>query len=299
MKSIGFTMLFLSALSFAGITEDIASIKKMTGCYNITYEDAETFSPVANYQFFDRFKSGGLEWIFVERESDKEVVLLHLLIIPGGHIVKHWRQHWTYEDAHIYSFQGDSSWKHEVVSNPVGRWTQAAYQVGGGPRYECSAPWIKWGDVEYWECESNAPLPRREFSIRSDYNILKRRNRHEITAFGHVHSHDGAKISKSVDAQEVIAYEKGRNTYNQIDEASCGPAQTWWKSHGRFWVKAHEAWDEYYALNKDFSIKGQVDGQNLWQHMFKLDQKSVDENWDNLKIFFEATTTIDKFIEFK
>ena len=44
------------------------------------------------------------------------------------------------------------------------------------------------------ESEADAPLPRREYTKRNDYNVLKRINRHEIKDFGWVHEQDNLKI---------------------------------------------------------------------------------------------------------
>jgi hypothetical protein len=286
--------LLLSINIFAGYEQDIASIKKLTGCYSITYQDAETFSPNPEYKFYDRFSSGGLEWIFVEKEQDNEIALLHLLIIPGGHIVKHWRQLWRYEDAHFYSFEANNTFLSKEVADATGRWTQAAYQVGGGPRYECSAPWIHWGSVEYWECESNSPLPRREFSVRSDYNILKRRNRHEITSYGHAHAHDGTKINRT-DKDNVIAFEKGKNVYKKVADSKCEAAQKWWPEHQLFWETTHAVWDAFYDQNQSFKLESKVDGKVLWQHIFSLDSLAFEGKWDEAKISSEVFAVINKF----
>ena len=133
----------------------------MTGCYEITFQSSETFAFNKDYEFSDRYASGALEWIFVDSENEDMVNLQHLLITPYG-IIKHWRQKWDYEANNTLDYRGFSNWNHEVIDNFEGNWVQRVYQVDDSPRYECSAPWIHTDKHSYWECEANAPLPRRE-----------------------------------------------------------------------------------------------------------------------------------------
>ena len=78
----------------------------MTGCYKVTFQNAETFSPSKDYQYHDRFKSGPvLEWIFVDSEKHGKLSLQHLLL-AGPSIIKHWRQEWVYEGRDLFDYKG-------------------------------------------------------------------------------------------------------------------------------------------------------------------------------------------------
>ena len=102
------------------------------------------------------------------------------LLIP--YIVKHWRQDWLFQNTDFYSYNGDNQWKYVTKSKDEvkGQWTQKVYQVDDSPRYEGSATWVHVDGKSYWENTTDAPLPRREYTKRSDYNITVRGNRHEI-----------------------------------------------------------------------------------------------------------------------
>ncbi len=80
--------------------------------------------------------------------------------------------------------------------------------------YEGSATWVHVDGKSYWENTTDAPLPRREFSKRSDYNVMTRRNRQEITDYGWVHEQDNDKVLRE-DSDKVIAGEKEWNTYTK------------------------------------------------------------------------------------
>ena len=73
VRPVALLMAFLmSAHSWGGVpfgdyTKDVESIKKMTGCYKVTFQNAETFSLSKDYQYHDRYKSGHvLECIIVD-----------------------------------------------------------------------------------------------------------------------------------------------------------------------------------------------------------------------------------------
>lgn len=264
---------------------DKAAIKAMTGCYLIRFQNAETFALTSNYEYFPRYASGGLEWIFVDSENENEIELQHLLIIPEmpGGVLKHWRQTWHFENKSIYDFQGDNAWNYKELNaqSVVNEWTQKVYQVDDSPRYECSAPWIHTGKKTYWECEADAPLPRREFSVRSDYNILRRTNRHELTSFGHVHDQDNLKVSRAAGVDTALVMEKGYYTYKKVDDAQCAAAPAWWQTHRRFWKDAQSVWNKVFDEKKDIAFQARVDNSLLWQKLFTLDEQfSASRDYD-------------------
>ena len=268
------SLVFVNGVFAQNYSKDVESIKKMTGCYKVTFQNAETFSLDKDYKYHDRFKSGpALEWIFVDSEKEGMVSLQHILI-AGPHMIKHWRQEWVYEETSLYHYEGDKVWTPRELSaeETQGMWTQKVYQVDDSPRYECSAPWIRYNDKNYWECSANAPLPRREFSKRSDYNIMKRTNRHEIVANGHIHDQDNIKVVKNGALVKPLVMEKGLNTYDSVPNHLCQKAVDWWKQHKGFWFNVRSVWDEVYGKRETMKFHNKVEGQTLWQGLFALDE---------------------------
>jgi hypothetical protein len=263
----------------AGLTIDInkdrESIKAMTGCYEIVFQSAETFAYDRDYEHYPRYRSGALEWIFVDEEDDKKINLQHLLVIHGtNHIVKHWRQQWEYEATHALDYRGFSNWNHSKVEDTKGTWVQRVYQVDDSPRYECSAPWIHTSKKSYWECEANAPLPRREFSVRDDYNVLVRGNRHELTPYGHVHDQNNVKVVMNEEGvQTKLAMEKSYNTYKKVEDSRCQPAIDWWKQRNGFWHDTQDVWEEVLYSKPSIKLDFNKYGSKLWMKLFQLDDK--------------------------
>lgn len=257
--------------------QDAQAIKNMCGCYEVSFEFGETFSPQKDYQFKNNYQSKGLEWVQLVEDDKKKIVLQHLLIVEDSvgkkSIVKHWRQDWLFENTEFYFFNKENQWKYvEKPKNTVkGQWTQKVYQVDDSPRYESSATWVHLDGRHYWEATTDSPLPRREFTTRNDYNVLKRRNRHEITTEGWLHEQDNDKILRQDGQQDVtIAKEKGWDVYKKVDNSRCQLAQEWWATHQAFWAKVRQEWNTVFALRKDLALQKTVDNQPLFMHIFKL-----------------------------
>jgi hypothetical protein len=285
---------------------DQTKIKSMKGCYQVTFQNSETFSPVKDYQFSNRYSSRALEWIFVDEETENSIELQHLLIVPGM-IIKHWRQNWDYQQNELYQYVGPMKWvKTNLNPEHIKReWTQKVFQVDDSPRYECQAPWIHTSQKSYWECETFAPLPRREFTVRSDYNMLLRNNRHEITSYGHLHDEDNTKINQTFDPalnimnRVTLAEEKGKNIYKKVDDQKCLAAQEWWENHRTFWKYTRDIWKNVYQTHRTLSIEEKINGKTLWEEIFELDEKysPTIHQTPELQVKSAITSTINKFIK--
>lgn len=255
--------------------QDQKAIKAMCGCYEVTFEFAETFSPDRDYQFHDNYKSGGLEWVQLVDDEPNKISMQHLLIVGKAAIVKHWRQDWLYQNTDLYSYNKDRTWVPVSLTKTQvkGQWTQKVFQVDDGLRYEGSGSWVHLDGRHYWENTSNAPLPRREFSKRKDYNVMVRTNRHELTEYGWLHEQDNDKVLRTDSGDKIIAREKGWNTYKKVDDTECKAAQDWWAQHQRYWSDVRKVWGEVYASKTTLSFAGRIEDKALFHHLFAMGDK--------------------------
>jgi hypothetical protein len=277
MKNTVITLSFLFAL-FASAQDkkqqDIKSIKSMCGCYEVEFNFTETFkySKDANYQPSKTKKEYGLEWVELVEDAPNRLVMQHLLIVDTM-IIKHWRQDWIYENNKLYDFYKDKTWKFKTLpKNDVkGQWTQKVYQVDDSPRYEGNGTWIHADGRDYWTSTANAPLPRREYTARNDYNVLKRTNTHEITKEGWIHDQDNVKIIRGEDGKDVVlAKEKGNDVYTKVDDSRCKLATAYWAKNKIFWKNVRDNWETIYARNQDLNLQPKVDGKQLYEYLFDL-----------------------------
>jgi hypothetical protein len=280
---------------FAQNKRDIAAIKQMCGCYEVKFNFAETFAypkDTANYKPSKTKHEVGLEWVQLVEESPKKIVLQHLLIVGDTMVIKHWRQDWLYENTDILSYNGFNDWKKVTIpkSEVKGQWTQKVYQVDDSPRYEGSGSWIHKDGKTFWESTSYAPLPRREFTQRNDYNILIRNNRHEITKYGWLHLQDNDKIVRDEKGSDyLLAQEKGIDTYTKLADNKCELAQKWWKENQQLWAKVRQKWNTELATSQYIKLKKKIDEKPAFMHLFDLkttaSQAEVNKAVDN---FFEV-----------
>ena len=260
---------------------DKKAIKGMCGCYEVGFNFAETFvfSEDSTYKPSKVKYASALEFAQLVEENDDKVVIQHLLIVGGKDnpmIIKHWRQDWIYENQDLYMFSADNKWDYTNFSKDKvkGQWTQKVYQVDDSPRYEGSSSWVHVDGQTYWENTTDEPLPRREYTKRSDYNVTVRTNRHEITKDGWVHDQDNSKVLREDGADVLLAREKGYNTYNRVDDSKCEAAIKWWKENKDYWANVRNAWDEVYSKNKDLELAAKVDGKRLYEVLFFMDTKT-------------------------
>lgn len=255
---------------------DKKAIKEMCGCFEVTFNFAETFnySQDSLYKPSETKVDKGLEWAQLVTDKDDKVVIQHILQVGNPaepHIVKHWRQDWLFENTDLYVYDGDNKWTYEkkAADEVDGQWTQKVYQVDDSPRYEGTASWVHVDGKSYWENTTPAPLPRREYTKRADYNVTMRGNRHEITPEGWVHDQDNAKVLRKEGKDDfVLAKEKGYNTYVKVPDERCQAAADWWNKNYDKWATVRTKWDAIFARNTDLILKEKVDNKVLFKHLF-------------------------------
>jgi hypothetical protein len=187
-------------------------------------------------------------------------------------IIKHWRQDWLFENRDLYTYNAGNKWRYEkkTANDVAGQWTQKVFQVDDSPRYEGSATWVHVDGKSYWENTTPAPLARREYTTRSDYNILLRGNRQEVTDYGWLHDQDNHKVIKEDGKEDVLlAKEKGYNTYVKVTDSRCKAAADWWLENTEKWEIVRAKWDDVYSRNKDLSLEEKVDNKALYKHLFE------------------------------
>lgn len=254
-----FTLLS-TATSFAGTAED--QIRGMAGCYEVTYEFVETFVRVPQYPITSKpYRTRGVEWVSLDKDVAGEIHLQHILTTTDG-AIKHWRQEWIKEAKTMWSFQGGNKWAKADVTPEAGQWLQRVTQVDDSPRYECQAHWVHTGQKDLWECESPAPLPRREATYRSDYDVLQRTTQMYLTPKGWEHEQDNQKVQSST--KTVVAEEKGFERYRKLPASECELAIDWWNENKAVWSFIQEEWHGLYQTRSEMNFKADIDGTPLW-----------------------------------
>jgi len=271
--------------------KDSEAIKKMCGCFEIDFNFAETFqfSNDSNYLKSKNYNAKAIEYAKLIKDDKGHISIQHLLVMDN-YVIKHWRQDWIYQNRNLLKYDANNSWKHVLKSKKdvKGQWTQKVFQVDDSPRYEGTSSWVHVDGKSYWENSSYAPLPRREYTKRNDYNILIRGNRHEIVDEGWIHDQDNYKVVKDSEsnAEVIIAAEKGFNTYTKVDESKCRVAINWWNDNKAKWSHVRNKWNSIYSKNEDILLNRTVKDKPLFLYLF--DDKVIGKE--------EIGLIIDKFV---
>ncbi|HEV7780847.1 MAG TPA: DUF6607 family protein [Chitinophagaceae bacterium] len=270
------------------IPEGRQVIDKLCGCFEVDFKYAETFSPDPKYKYHEREETGGTAELALPIEvTDRKVVIQHLLIVSPAVIVKHWREEWTYENPVIWRYRGDRTWVKETLpaEQVKGKWTQTVWEVADEPRYQGFSQFVNLDGKLIWQNTTDAPLPRREYSVRSDYNILKRTNRMNITDSGYLHEQDNQKIIRGNGKDQLLVEEKGLNTYKRIGEKECQAARVYWEENKDYWGRVRAIWADYINTHDTVSLKTKIDGKLLHEYLIaqareylekKIAQKDID-----------------------
>lgn len=262
--------------------QDIEAIKEMCGCFEIDFKFSETFQYIndSNYSKSKNYNAKALEYAKLIKDEKGHISIQHLLVM-GDYIIKHWRQDWVFQNKDLLKYDGNNNWKYisKTKKDVKGQWTQKVFQVDDSPRYEGSATWVHADGKSYWENSSYAPLPRREYTKRNDYNIMIRGNRHEITKDGWVHDQDNFKVVKDSesDSEVIIASEKGINSYTRVDESNCKEAIKWWDENNEKWLLVLEKWNSIYSKKDDISLRQSVENKPLFSFLFDENVVKRDE----------------------
>ena len=186
--------------------KDRRAILSMTGEYRASFDFIETLGFFPDHKPTSPYQSWATETIFVIEDRGNFISLQHILVMlmqqedgttSAPYVVKHWRQDWSYEDRHLNVFLGKDTWGREVLtrSNAKGKWSQSVFQVDDSPRYESAGEWVHAEGYSSWmSAQTWRPLPRREKSVRSDYDVLIGTNRHTITLNGWSQEEDNLKV---------------------------------------------------------------------------------------------------------
>jgi hypothetical protein len=267
------------------VERDRRAILAMAGTYRVTFDFLEVTpfgaqdAPKAPYQ------SWGTEKVYVDSDTQRFISLVHILemriVQADGSmsepmVTKHWRQDWTYEPKQIVEYRGNDRWQRRALTAAESskRWLQAVYQVDESPRYAGIGEWQHTGSFSSWQSrETWRPLPRREWSVRDDYQVLAGTNRHTIIADGWIQEENNLKTvltaAREVDpVRPYVAREYGIARYERIRDADLAAADRYYQRTKEFWDQVRDRWSSVFAQRGTVTLRGPVDKLGLFQPLF-------------------------------
>jgi hypothetical protein len=142
--------------------------------------------------------------------------------------------------------------------------------VDESPRYGGLGVWqheplsSTWISADTWR-----PLPRREWSVRKDYNVLLGSNRHTITATGWVQEENNLKTVLAHGQKQAIAREYGVARYERIKDFDFTQADDYYTRTRSFWNEVAAAWSDWFKRDTTIQLRGQVDQLALFVPLFE------------------------------
>ena len=268
--------------------QDISAILAMTGTYRVGFDFMEIALYVENAQLAIPYRSWGTEYVHVVEQSDNFISLQHTMVMvfedENGElsepmVMKHWRQDWQYEPTSILVYKGRDTWALEPLTEQQrqGMWSQTVYQVDDSPRYGGYGKWQHTPTVSMWESsQTHRPLPRRESSVRDDYDVLIGNNTHSILPNGWLHEEENYKailgeIDDPKNVTKYIAKELGLARYESIADYNISSGLDYWQQTGPFWKLVRAQWKALFQKHKEVKVKRYTDkGTPMFVEFFKL-----------------------------
>jgi hypothetical protein len=262
---------------------DRQAILAMQGEYRVTFDFRETVILAEGYERTKAKESGAYETVVVVADEPGRIVLQHLLVSrEGGHVTKHWRQDWFWQAPTRFEFTDEQVWRVRAipVDKTEGAWTQCVYEVSDAPRYCGSGRWNHKYGVATWTSDRTwRPLPRREYTVRKDYNALNVENRHTVVPGGWTHEQDNTKTQRNADGTSItLAREFGFNDYIRLDagEFDFSPAYAYWEKSKDYWARVRSLWDERLATGPGLRLDTPVDGMPLIMATFEQADRVIE-----------------------
>jgi hypothetical protein len=246
--------------SEAKFEADRQLILGMAGNFKVTFDFRETTPWQADYTPIPAKHSGGHEVVRVIEDTGRVIRLQHLLVAEHEgktHVIKHWRQDWTYEPEKVLVYEGKGQWILQEVPENLrrGRWSQTVWQTDDSPRYGGWGEWTNEGGVPRWRSSwTMRPLARRDAIRRPVYDRYRAINRHSPTSTGWIHWQDNIKLGSRDGRTIPIVQETGLNTYTRDADFNVAPAEAYWTKTTAYWVEVRKAWDEVIARRGGLSV---------------------------------------------
>jgi hypothetical protein len=284
----------------AHFEQDRKAILAMAGAYDVSFDFKETVAIAPGYKLAPEKKTGGDEVVTVIADAGRFISLQHILV--GGpasdpSVVKHWRQDWVYEPAKVLRFKGRHTFEMDDVpaAQRRGAWSQTVYQVDDSPRYGGVGRWKHDGGISTWTSDlSWRPLPRRDDTTRTDYDVVQAVNRHTITPWGWSHEQDNSKLKLTDKGPQEIVREMGANTYRRNDRMNRKPADDYWAKTAGLWSDVRKVWARLEANGRAFTVADDPLGSELYSPVLDVADELAEGKIDEKTALAQVTDLIRK-----
>lgn len=279
-----------AASKLSAFERDRRAILAMAGPYRVSFDFLEVVRYVPGAKPDAPYQSWGTEFVFVAEDRGDFIALQHILVMrvlqadgkaSEPMVMRHWRQEWRYEPERMLVYEGANTWSLQALTpeRRRGAWTQTVLQVDDSARYAAAGRWEHSDGVSTWlSDETRRPLPRREFSVRKDYDVLEGTNRHTILPNGWTQEENNLKLALGPDRtprpdQPYLAREYGVARYERIRDYDFSQGKRYHERTEPFWAEVRAAWTGIAQKQGRYTLKAQVDQGSLFVPFFEYAEK--------------------------
>jgi hypothetical protein len=260
---------------------DRRAILAMAGGYRVNFDFLEVASFTGNGDRPRPYQSWGTEKVYVDIDEPRHVSLVHILDmrvlgedgkVSASMVTKHWRQDWYYEPAEVIEYQQGNRWAKRKLSaaERKGQWVQQVYQVDEAPRYGSLGRWEHNAAFSTWVSGDTArPLPRREWSVRQDYALLRGTNRHTVLPTGWLQEENNLKEAAST-ATPFVGREYGVARYERLKGGDFAGGDSYYAATREFWSAVMTQWQQYWDRAATLDLKAHSDQSGDFAKLFEL-----------------------------
>lgn len=268
------------------LEHDRRAILAMAGDYQVNFDflEIDTFQPGKARD--EPYQSWATERVYVDADKGTYISLVHILdmrivqddgTLSDPIVTKHWRQSWQYEPREIVEYKGQNRWQRRTLSTAErsGLWAQTVYQVDESPRYASVGRWDHSSSFSTWiSGDTWRPLPRREWTVRSDYQVLLGTNRHTITATGWLQEENNLKMVLGANGQADASQpyrsrEYGVARYSRMRGGDFQAADEYYQRTRSFWTSVLSDWHDLFQSHPVVTLRAQVDQAGLFRKLFE------------------------------
>lgn len=273
------------ALQEPGLTaqeRDRRAILAMSGAYRVTFDFLEVASFAGDGARARPYQSWGTEKVYVDRNEPGFISLVHILemrvVDEAGKVsepmvTKHWRQDWRYEPEFVIEHEDGNRWRKRELSADErrGQWSQSVYQVDESPRYGSIGRWEHNASFSTWIGGDTArPLPRREWSVRKDYQLLVGTNRHTVGPLGWLHEENNLKRTVGAAPLPYVGREYGVARYERLKDADFAAADAYYAATREYWDVVMDVWQDIWSRRREVQVTANSDQSGAFAHLFEL-----------------------------
>lgn len=294
--------------------KDRRAILAMAGPYRTSFDFLETVGYTENFQPDHPYQSWGTEYVYVVEDRGDFISLQHIMVMffegengetSGPTVMKHWRQDWQYEKRELLTYHGRQTWRKKKIprKDVRGAWAQSVFQVDDSPRYESFGRWKHYANFSTWISATTwRPLPRREYSVRDDYQVLEGTNRHTIVPTGWVHEEENYKLKldpggKPAGGAPYLAKELGLNRYERIVGHDFSAGDAYWNNTKDYWRDVRRVWRELFSERRSIRLKNKVDGVPLFMPLFHYGESLKQASYNSAEGSAFIRDTLLKYVE--